>query len=430
MISLKKRIVLCSIWSFFLFGFVLQTFISCKKKQQNDNVVVAEKDYIIEGSCGEDAEYILYTNGTLKIYGKGAMDDYDYRFEKKAEIKVVPWIEYRDRIKKLDIQGISTIGSYAFDSLLFVKEVVVPSSVKSVHKSAFACMEQLEAITFQGDLDYIGEYAIAVCKSLLDIKFEGEVKALGSSCFLENNNLEELTIPEGVTYLPDAICSFSSKLRKIVLPNSLECLEAAFYNCPSLEEVQLPEALKKVNMGTFANNPKIQTIVIPKNVMYIDKLGVSKDIKRSIYILGETMPTINCGYMDNYDIAFDLYVPSHLISQYKNHAELQNFSVHIHSINDTSDSNYDTNFDNYNPLYGSSNEQDVKSDSYRPRCRACGNTGECRVCRGSGYTHTKRIYNSNLGCYDLVDEPCRTCGKSGNCIACKGDGFLDEGIDF
>ena len=145
-------------------------------------------------------------------------------------------------------------------------------------------MEQLEAITFQGDLDYIGEYAIAVCKSLLDIKFEGEVKALGSSCFLENNNLEELTIPEGVTYLPDAICSFSSKLRKIVLPNSLECLEAAFYNCPSLEEVQLPEALKKVNMGTFANNPKIQTIVIPKNVMYIDKLGVSKDIKRSIYI--------------------------------------------------------------------------------------------------------------------------------------------------
>lgn len=65
MISLKKRIVLCSIWSFFLLGFMLQTFVSCKKRQQNDNVVVAEKDYIIEGSCGEDVEYILY-DSTLK----------------------------------------------------------------------------------------------------------------------------------------------------------------------------------------------------------------------------------------------------------------------------------------------------------------------------------------------------------------------------
>lgn len=44
---------------------MLQTFVSCKKRQQNDNVVVAEKDYIIEGSCGEDVEYILY-DSTLK----------------------------------------------------------------------------------------------------------------------------------------------------------------------------------------------------------------------------------------------------------------------------------------------------------------------------------------------------------------------------
>lgn len=71
MISLKSRIVLSSIWSLFFLGFMLQTFVSCKKRQQN--IVVAVKDYIIEGSCGENAEYILYKNGTLKIYGKGPM---------------------------------------------------------------------------------------------------------------------------------------------------------------------------------------------------------------------------------------------------------------------------------------------------------------------------------------------------------------------
>lgn len=429
MISLKKRIVLCSIWSFFLFGFVLQTFISCKKKQQNDNVVVAEKDYIIEGSCGEDAEYILYTNGTLKIYGKGAMDDYDYRFEKKAEIKVVPWIEYRDRIKKLDIQGISTIGSYAFDSLLFVKEVVVPSSVKSVHKSAFACMEQLEAITFQGDLDYIGEYAIAVCKSLLYIKFEGEVKALGSSCFQENKNIEVLTIPDGIEHLPSSVCSFCDKLRKIILPKTLKVLDAAFYYCPSLEEVKLPESLKQIDLATFINDPKIESIVIPKSVSRIKNLDASKELK-TICILSETMPEIDCTSSIYYGVSFQLYVPSHLLSDYKSHEKLQYLAEQIHSLSFSSDSNSYTTNDDYYPSNGSYENQDMNNGPYRPECRACRGKGDCFVCKGRGYTHTKRVYNNSLGCWDLVDEPCHSCGNTGKCTACKGDGFLDEGIDY
>lgn len=428
MISLKSRIVLSSIWSLFFLGFMLQTFVSCKKRQQN--IVVAVKDYIIEGSCGENAEYILYKNGTLKIYGKGPMDDYDYRFEKKADIKVVPWIEYRDRIKKLDIQGVSTIGSNAFDSLLLVKEVVVPSSVKSIHKSAFACMEQLETITFQGDLEYIGEYAVAVCKSLLNIKFEGKVKALASSCFQENKSIEVLTIPNGIEYLPSSVCSFCDKLRKIILPNTLEMLDAAFYNCPSLEEVKLPESLKLIDLAAFANDPKIETIVIPQNVSKIKNLGASRDLKRTICILSEMMPEIDCASTIDYGASFQLYVPSHLLSDYKRHEKLQYLAEQIHSLSSSSDSNSYTNNDYYYPSNGSYDNQDTNNGSYRPKCRACRGYGYCPVCKGVGYTHTKRVYNNSLGCWDLVDEPCRSCGNTGKCIACKGDGFLDEGVDY
>ena len=86
--------------------------------------------------------------------------------------------------------------------------------------------------------------------------------------------------------------------------------------------------------------------------------------------------------------------------------------------------------DDYYPSNDSYENQDMNNGSYRPECRACRGKGDCFVCEGRGYTHTKRVYNNSLGCWDLVDEPCHSCGNTGKCTACKGDGFLDEGIDY
>lgn len=86
--------------------------------------------------------------------------------------------------------------------------------------------------------------------------------------------------------------------------------------------------------------------------------------------------------------------------------------------------------DDYYPSNDSYENQDMNNGSYRPECRACRGKGDCFVCEGRGYTHTKRVYNNSLGCWDLVDDPCHSCGNTGKCTACKGDGFLDEGIDY
>ena len=89
-----------------------------------------------------------------------------------------------------------------------------------------------------------------------------------------------------------------------------------------------------------------------------------------------------------------------------------------------------TTSNNVNQVRSSYENQDMNHGSYRPECRACRGKGDCFVCKGRGYTHTKRVHNNSLGCWDLVDEPCHSCGNTGKCTACKGDGFLDEGIDY
>ena len=404
---------------------------SCKKQNKEYKAKI-NKDYIIKGSCGENAQFKLYKNGELKIDGEGPMDDYE--FNEESQKSTAPWSKYQDRIKTLDIQGISTVGSYSFCDLQSVKEIIIPSTVKSIKKSAFSGMESLTTITFQGNLDYVGEYALCSCKSLHNITFNAEVKTLDYACFQNNESLEELIIPNGVTELPNSLCTFCKNLKIIKLPNTVKRINLSFYDCPKLEKVELPSSLEYIDMATFTNDVNLKEIIIPQNVLQIENLGTSPQLNRRITILCKEKPKISCAFGDYDDVNFDIYVPSHLLSEYRETDELRTFpSNRIHSID-----GYTVSASNYydisvNSSYSQGNIYDTPEtmrETVRQSCRTCKNTGYCPLCGGRGQTHTKRVYNYSLGCYDLDYETCRSCGGSGSCTACKGDGWLDEGVDY
>jgi len=97
----------------------------------------------------------------------------------------------------------------------------------------------------------------------------------------------------------------------------------------------------------------------------------------------------------------------------------------------TSTGGYDNYPNNDYTPYPTPTPEPIQSPTpRRDQCRACNGTGNCPVCNGNCQTHTKRVYNYSLGCYDLEWESCQTCGGSGRHAACGGDGWLDEGVDF
>ena len=253
------------IYSFLFMLVTCLAFSSCKDKKKQ---VLFEKDYIIKGSCGEKAKYKLYKDGTLEIFGKGPMANYEYNEQKQQN--ETPWAKYKDKINTLNIEGVSTIGQNTFGGLNYVKEISVPSSVVSVCKGAFSGMKRLEKITFQGNLDYIGEYALASCESLKHIIFEGEVKTLRYACFQNNESLEELTIPSGVTELPDGLCTHCNNLKTVKIPNTVTQINRSFWDCPKLERVKLPSSLTHIAMAAFTNDASLKEITPVR-----DKIAIS-----------------------------------------------------------------------------------------------------------------------------------------------------------
>ena len=71
----------------------------------------------IGGSCGENAEWTLESDGTLRITGTGAMQDFNqggYNYPNENIPDASPWRGFETSIKKIVVsEGITHIGDYS-----------------------------------------------------------------------------------------------------------------------------------------------------------------------------------------------------------------------------------------------------------------------------------------------------------------------------
>lgn len=102
-------------------------------------------DVVGSGSCGENLNWILYTDGTLVISGSGAMYDW-------SSASDTPWASCAGQILRVDIQsGAASLGDSAFSGCTNLRTVTISETVADVGDRAFyGCSALCEAI-FAGD---------------------------------------------------------------------------------------------------------------------------------------------------------------------------------------------------------------------------------------------------------------------------------------
>ena len=76
----------------------------------------AVSGYVIaSGSCGKNVNYELYDDYTLRIFGKGAMYNYNYIYTPNRMYSDTPWSSWDSKIKSVVIEdGVTRIGAYSF----------------------------------------------------------------------------------------------------------------------------------------------------------------------------------------------------------------------------------------------------------------------------------------------------------------------------
>lgn len=93
------------------------------------------------------------------------------------------------------------------------------------------------------------------------------VTAIGANAFRGNEDVEEIILPQSVKRIEEGAFFGMSALRHIVLPDSIEYLGvAAFRKCTSLEYVVLPKYIKKLEEALFRECSSLKECIVPEGV--------------------------------------------------------------------------------------------------------------------------------------------------------------------
>lgn len=159
-----------------------ETGIQWADKGYQIGVAITTNEEIASGSCGEALTWGLNSAGDLTVSGTGDMADF--------AATGAPWAEYREQIKLVIVrQGVTSIGS-----------------------SAFQDCKNLETVSLPGSLTALGKAAFLRCGELTNVKLPASLESVGEDCFTDCEKLELLDL----TGVPDEIMELRTSLEGTV----------------------------------------------------------------------------------------------------------------------------------------------------------------------------------------------------------------------
>ena len=236
-------------------------------------------DLIDSGTCGEQATWELYQDGTLYIKGSGAMSDYSISSDANdTSFCSAPWYaSHRSDIQTVIIEdGITRIGEHAFTYCSAMHSVSIPDSVTEIGAEAFAGCSSLESVTIPDGVTKIGSAAFESCGSLKSVTIPSSVTTIGEWAFFGCDSLESVTIPGSVTEIGDWAFSDCGSLKSVTIPDSVTTIgEQAFSGCASLESVTIPGSVTEIGDWAFSDCGSLKSVTIPDSVTTIGECAFS-----------------------------------------------------------------------------------------------------------------------------------------------------------
>ncbi len=212
------------------------------------------------GECGDNVEWIFYTDGTMIIKGTGDMYDYSSN--------TVRWNGHSNKIKRVIVKGdITRIGSYAFGSCYSLESVIIPSSVKNIGAGAFNLCVALAEISLPKNLTSVGAKTFTCCQKLEKVIIPKKVTYIGDNAFSDCTELKEIVLPDGLESIGIAAFRNCKKLDNIVIPESVTSIAyGAFAECTSLSYMEFPDGITEINNTMFTNCTALKSVRIPDTV--------------------------------------------------------------------------------------------------------------------------------------------------------------------
>ena len=178
----------------------------------------------------------------------GSNENFDYLITNNgAYLTAYHSSETNLNLDKIEGTPVYAVGASVFEGKE-VKSVNLPNA-KKIFKNAFRNCKSLVSCTTP-QAKYIGDSAFEGCEKLQNADASNASDFLGKSAYA-NTGIISITLPIGLSAVPEKLCDECSKLRFVNLNGVQTVKKSAFSNCTSLEEISEAGNLKTVEETAF-----------------------------------------------------------------------------------------------------------------------------------------------------------------------------------
>ena len=175
------------------------------------------------------------------------------------------------------------VGDYAFYECRSIGSVLLPSGITSIGRYAFASESGRMEFEFDGDtdlsnLEYIGDCAFMNTR-IASVTISGKIAsndALGKYVFKNCTMLRQAFFsPAAYTAVPEGLFYGCTSLTRIRFSGNIRSVGAyAFYNCAAMEWAEFGSGVTEIYESAFENcvsltNPGADQRVLPRNLTYL-----------------------------------------------------------------------------------------------------------------------------------------------------------------
>lgn len=193
---------------------------------------------------------------------------------------------------------VTSISKSAFFRCLKIKSAFIPKSVKQIGTEAFYYNENLEKIEVEEGSPYFRNIGLAVVdnkdyivtypgKGETDLVIPSSIKGLHNTAFEGCQSLRSIVIPQSVEYVGNMNFTFCLNLVKVEWNASASNVPAScFQGCSSLKEISFSESVTMIGRMAFYNAP-LNTIIIKNPTpasIYSDTFDSSVFKSATVYV--------------------------------------------------------------------------------------------------------------------------------------------------
>ena len=225
----------------------------------NIQVVYNNSDLLLEigstnnGYVAENAKILVNRGETTCVddgYNYILTDDGFLFKEKDSEYQLTSYIKNKETVTlPTDING----NAYSLRYMRGVTNVIIPDGVTSLGSYAFQDCTSLISVVIPDSVTIISNNAFYNCSNLNSIVIPNSITSIRNYAFYGCTSLTSITIPNGVTSIDMGAFQACTSLTSIVIPDSVTSISyAAFYGCSSLANIVISDGVTYIDETTFA----------------------------------------------------------------------------------------------------------------------------------------------------------------------------------